>query len=265
MAKKQPQQALVAYDEELARLAQEAADQEAGTGGGQFFSIKGGNLSLGGAPIPNNEVAVVVVDAIKVNARYEGDFDPDNPASPTCYAFGYVEEQLVPHDQSERKEHENCAECPLNQFGTADKGRGKACKNTRRLACLSAGDLDPRTRELALAEPDDLAKGQLAFLNVPPTSIAGWAAYVKKLNATIKRHPLGVVTKIAVVPDQKTQVRVTFELISLLEGEHLRAALSRVKEAKDAVAQPFPKFDAAASEKPTRGKTQRPTRGARRF
>src|SRR5690606_31878069 len=88
MVRKAKTTALATYDEELAKLAEEAASQEANTGGGQFFSTRGGVLSLNGAPIPNNEMAVIILDGILVNTYYQGGFDPDSPSSPICYAFG---------------------------------------------------------------------------------------------------------------------------------------------------------------------------------
>jgi hypothetical protein len=47
----------------------------------------------------------------------------------------------------------DCATCPFNQFGSADKGEGKACKDIRTLLIVREGDILP------------------IVLNVPPTSI----------------------------------------------------------------------------------------------
>ena len=54
--------ALVNYDEELAKQAAAAAEQEKNVGGGAFFSTRSGVLSVDGQSMPNNEMAVLIVD-----------------------------------------------------------------------------------------------------------------------------------------------------------------------------------------------------------
>ena len=57
--KKTQTTALVKWDEELAKQAEIAAGMEANTGGGQFFSTKGGILSWQDAPLPGSQTAVL--------------------------------------------------------------------------------------------------------------------------------------------------------------------------------------------------------------
>ena len=72
------------WDDELAKMAQVAADMEE-TVTGQFFSLKGGILSWNDAPVPNNEMAVIILDSILENVFYEGAYDPENIQGP----FGF--------------------------------------------------------------------------------------------------------------------------------------------------------------------------------
>lgn len=56
-----------------------------------------------------------------------------------------------------------CAGCPLNQYGTADKGNGKACKELRRALVFVEGWSAP------------------ALLTIPPSSLGNWDTYASAL------------------------------------------------------------------------------------
>ena len=238
MAKKQST-ALVNYDEEFARAAEEAAASEANTGGGQFFSTRGGQLKLNDSPLPNNEMAVVIVDSLLVNALYEGDYDPENLRSPVCYAFGRSDETIAPHAEADKKQSESCAECEHNKFGSAEKGRGKACKNGRRLALISAGTIDKSGEFVAHEEQEHFDKAQVAYLNLPPTSINGFGAYVKQIVGALKRPPHGVFTRISLVPDPKTQFKITFESLGPVPDDLVPLVIKKNKETRAVIEFPF--------------------------
>jgi hypothetical protein len=250
--------AMAQWDRELAELANEAADQEAGTGGGSFFSLRGGQLTFDGAPVPGNEMAVVVLDSVMENVYFEGDFDPDNPAGPKCYAYAREESALKPHEAVKSPQSEQCSDCPHNQWGTADRGRGKACKNRRRLGVLSGGTITRGDVELE-EDPDHFARAELGILPLPPTSLNSWGAYVKSLAVT-KRPPLAVYTRVSVVADPKTQFKVQFELIQTVPNEIVAVLLKRNKELRETNGLDFPypereEVSAPAPKKGTRRKT----------
>ena len=254
--------AIATWDEELAKYASEAAEQEKNTGGGQFFGLKGGILTLNDAQLPNNEIGCVVLDSILENVYYEDDFDADSPASPVCYAFGRDEDTMEPHEDVETKQAENCAACPHAAWGSADKGRGKACRNRRRLALLPAGTFD---REGNFTPIDDAAhyeKAEAAFLGVSPTSLKGFAAYVKGLAATLKRPPFGVFTRIKVIPDQKSQFKVTFENLGIVPNELMETVFNRAKAQRELMVFAYPKRSPEA-ERPAAGR--RAGKTARKF
>src|ERR1017187_7596078 len=140
--KKQAGTAMAKWDETLSRLAQESTQVVAGlAGGGNFVKTRGG-LSYKDAPIPDNKMRVIVLDHVLCNTYYEGKFDPDDPTIPVCYAFGTNAHLMAPHEDSEKAQSKQCEGCPQNEWGTADVGRGKACKNGVRLALMVEGDLD---------------------------------------------------------------------------------------------------------------------------
>jgi hypothetical protein len=222
--------ALTTYEDQLAALARQSVEQEASVAVGQSFSIRGGQLSFNGSPIQGNTLNVIVVDSILENSYFPGKFDPDTPASPTCYAFGRDDAEMAPHEKAEDPQHEKCAGCHHNAFGTADNGKGKACKNIRRLIVLPGDNL----------ASDVLAKAPFAFLKVPVTSVKAWAAYVRTLSAVRRRPPVGVVTNVKVVPDPKTQFKVVFDHVADLTKDSGMAVLARVESAREAIVVPYP-------------------------
>ena len=230
--------ALEPWEEELAQQAQAAAAQEASTGGGgQFFSLRGGRLMLNGAQLPDNQMAVLVLDSLLVNAYYSGPFDPDTPQVPDCYAFGRDEATLAPPAQVKAPQCATCAACPFNVFGSLVvdglKRRGKACGNTRRLGLIPGGTLEPGTgRFTPYLTVDEIMTAPLAYLKVPPTSVSAFGNYTKQLAGALRRPPRAVYTKIEVQPDPRHQIKLVFTALGPLQvpGPLWEAVKTRAKE-----------------------------------
>lgn len=245
--------AMTKWDEELAKQAEIAAGMEAGTGTGQFFSLQSGVLSFAGAPIPENKMAVVILDGILENVYYAGKYNPDSPTGPSCFAFGRSEADMVPHEvaveagTSQGGEGNSCATCPMNEWGTAETGRGKACRNTRRLAMVMAGDFDAQGRFQMITDPEHFASAGIAYMRLPVTSIKGYAAFVKQLAATTKRPPHGIVTKITLVPDVQTQFKVVFAALDSIPNDLMSVIMDRHKEAEELIAFPYQPFEEQAA------------------
>ena len=208
--------AVVSWADKLAAKAQEAAAEEK-VSSGTAVTCRSGQLSIGGQAIAGNKLSIVVVGSIFENNYYdpEFDYDPDAPRSPICFAFAKKEEELVPHEDSSEVQHESCKGCEWNEFGSAAKGRGKACKNIRRLALMSASPLTA----------DGIKDGEIAYMKLPVTSGPGWAAYVNMLSAVHKRPPFAVITEIGAVPDPKTQFKITFTHKGNIEDDELLGLL----------------------------------------
>jgi hypothetical protein len=236
--------ALVPWDEQLAREAEIAAELERNAGGGAFFSVRGGVLSFNDAPVPNNTMAVIIVDGIFENVFYDGEFDPANPIPPKCFAFARDEKDLKPHEEVfKRKQEENpvCLGCEKNEWGTADKGRGKACRNTRRLALIPGGAFDEKTgRFVAVKDEEAIEKAPIGFLKLPVTSVKGYASFVKTIAGGMKLPPHGIFTKIRVQPDAKNQFMVTVEPLGAIPHTLLAMVMKRREEAKLLIEQPYP-------------------------
>ena len=107
------------WEKELAESAREQVQSEdtAALGGGRFFSIRAGQLSIDDAPLPGNQMAVVILDSIMENVYYEEGFDPDVRTPPTCFAFGRDAETMGPPDEVDKhdeftRQSDLCKDCP---------------------------------------------------------------------------------------------------------------------------------------------------------
>lgn len=82
--------------------------------------------------------------------KYTGGSNP-----PDCGSFDGVYGEGDPGGE--------CIKCPLNQYGTADEGKGKACKNRRRIYVLREGEVFP------------------LLLSLPTGSLKEFTKYIKRL------------------------------------------------------------------------------------
>lgn len=233
--------ALATWQEELAKDAQAAVATESSVQLGNRLSTKGGRFSFGGNLLKDTHIDLVVLDHVMKNTYYEGRYDPDNPASPVCFAFGTDEKTMAPHAESTKPQSKTCADCPQNKFGTSDTGKGKACKNIRELAVIPAEQLKT------------LATAEVGLLAVPVMSVKPWAAYVQQL-AVGKLPPYAVVTTVSIEPDAKSQYRLGFHPAEAIDmSEHFAALKAKRAEAAPMLVVPYKPVEAQPAAAP-RGK-----------
>lgn len=228
---------VVKWDEKMAQYAENAAAGEVGTGG-NWLSLAGGVLSYQGKEIPDNTLRVVILDSIHENIFFETNYDPNNPATPACYAFGRkepgVELQMAPHEEAVNKQADLCEDCPNFEWGSADKGKGKACRETRRLSIILADGLD---------SADAVREAEEAYLKLPVTSVKGWSGYVSAVT-DLKRPPFAVITELEVVPDKKNQFKVLFRLHEqITDADLFEALIERHEAAKEKIMFPYAVMD----------------------
>jgi len=241
--------ALVNWEEQLAKFADIATETEKNAGSGApQLGTRGGVFSFQNEEL-GNEIEVIVLHHILENKLYAGRYDPDNPAPPVCYAFGDDDETMVPHEEVENPQHESCKGCPHNEFGSSDTGRGKACKNTRRLGLIMSGDVD------------SIEDAQVAFLNIPVTSVGAWSTYVKSLAKNLRRPPFGVITLITMRPDPKTQFSMSFKVVSQIDDPaHFEALVKRRALVEQEILYTYPKPEDMPAPAPKASKVRgRPT------
>lgn len=248
--------ALVNYEEELARQSQLAAGTVDAIATGRFFAIRGATLSFNDAPVAHNRMAVIIADFVLENNFYETAYDPDDPTPPTCYAFGRTEAEMKPHDEvfaAKNQQHDTCRGCEHNEFGSAEKGRGKACTNRVRLSLLPAAHLTEAGKVDKLYSEEDLADEAFAFLRLPPTSLKSFAAYVKSVSGALKRPPHGVLTLIEVVPDAKSQFKVVFKPLDEVPKGLLPFVMKKHEEARASIVTPYGVPEAGDAKTKARG------------
>lgn len=222
--------ALVSWEDKLASYATEAAAEEQ-VFGGKFLSLKAGRLTLDSVPCAQNKLDVIVIASTTEFALYEGKYDPNNPQPPVCYAFGKDEQTMVPHEKAAKPQNDNCFHCPKNQWKSdPEGGKGKACKNTRRLALLPADVIN---------NPDGIAEAEEIYLKLPVMSVKNWAMYVNNVAAQYKRPPFGVLTSISTEPDAKAQFKVTFKSIDRVPDAAIEAILQRHDNSQKTIGFPY--------------------------
>ena len=80
----------------------------------------------------------IILDINRVNAFWEESFDTSGGGTPPdCYSM----DGIKPDPFSEKMQDPSCHACAMNKFGS--DGRGKACKNMKRLHMMIAGDMLP--------------------------------------------------------------------------------------------------------------------------
>lgn len=244
--------ALAPWQQEMADAAAKQAKAEKSLGGYKAISFRSGILSVDDAAVPGNEMDVVVLLTVHENQWFDRDYDPNKPISPACYSFGDLdaddpEDGMVPHEESESPQNDDCASCPMNVMGSAERGKGKACKNVRRLFVATADCLE---------SAEALQEAEVRMAKLPVTSVKNWATYVRgKLSEELQRPYWGVVTNIKVVPDAKSQFKVLFSFKELIDfDDGIYAALkSKMQEVRGSAINPYPKpseLEAAAPVRP---------------
>lgn len=279
MAKKPTTGTAVAnYDEELARLAGQASTLTESGGGGKFFSTRAGVLQFDDVTMPGNQMCVIIAAWCLENVYYADAYDPDNRTPPTCFAFctdPSERDEMGPHPDVDKedvfeRQSDTCDTCPQNEWGSASHGKGKACSNRRRLACLPAGTYTSAGRhggfELSLIDDaEHFATCDEAYLKLPVMSGKGFDAYVRDVAEQLKRPLFAVYTRVYLTPDPKSQFKVNFELIEEVSNDVLPALMDRYNKLKDAVAFPYSAFTADEEPAPKAAASKKlTTRGSGR-
>jgi len=216
--KKEAGTSLVRWQEKFAGMAKAAVEQVKNVGGGVSIRWKHNGIEVGGLPVKDGKLSCVIMGACAFNAWNQNKYDPDNTQPPDCYAFGdnFGDEDMAPHSDSANKQCGTCAECPHNEWGTAEVGRGKACGNNMRIALLVSNDLD---------DAKSVTGAEIATAKVSVTNVKHYAAYVKFVQEEHGRPPWAVVTEIQSLDDAKTQIRLEFKMVDLIEDNAILTAL----------------------------------------
>lgn len=180
--------ALVNYEEQL-RQELGALSRQIEAPSGNKISTKGKVFTLPGGKSGPGPISVVVLDWVAVNMIYKGAYNPKAIAPPTCWAINKNLDELKPSATVKVPESIDCATCPKNQFGSAPNGgKGKACKNQRKLLVVPADFTD---------------KSEAMTLLVSPMGLKSWNSYVNKLSKDMGKLPIQVSTLVTFDANQE--------------------------------------------------------------
>lgn len=251
---------MVKWDEKFAKYAKAGVTQLANIGGGGM-SIKFGRgaISIGEQPVKGGVLECVIVGMCALNRFNSSAWDPNNPLPPDCYAFALVADdpEMKPHPAAPDKQSEDCASCENNVFGSATVGAGKACANTLRLGILTSKDAE---------DADTIKSAEILTAGVSPTNLKHYAKYAKLVLEEYGRPVWAVVTQITSHDDPKTQIRLDFKMVSVIEDDDILAALESYQneetpsEAKIQTILQKP-FSVASADKKGGGKKPAPKSG----
>ncbi len=153
------------------------------------------------------ELTGIIVHQHAVNAYWEDDGGRGDGKgnAPACSSLdghtGYMVREGV---------YRQCDTCPYNKFGSA--GRGKACKNMRRLYFLMEGRAMP------------------VIIQIPPTSLKAFKDYVGMWIARKQIPPYAHVTRLTLKketsPEGKDYSKVIFSHVSTLSAEDVGKVLA---------------------------------------
>lgn len=231
------------WEIELAGQAKDEASKE--TLGMQRISHKNGILKIDGQPVKDNKLRCAIVDYSFSKAFYPGAYDPNVAATPTCYAFGREEKGMVPHEQAPKKECADCASCEWNRFGTAERGRGKRCKDERRVMVI-----------VEAQDPDSIAAAETRQINIPPGSLKNWGAYLNVIKeVTPSGNVRAVLTEISTEPSGGAYA-LTFKPVDRLAKEFVMAILAKKPGVEAALFAPYPNIEQEEKPAPRKGKAK---------
>lgn len=210
---------------------------------GNMLSIRGGSFKYQGQDI-GDSIKVIILDFTHVKQWFDRPFDEDNPSTPACAAMSYDGKNIAPFEDSPKVQTESgfCMECWANEFGSADVGRAKACKDTRRVALIDASG--------------DVEDEDIAILNIPPTSLKKFDGYISGLSRIGKGRPcFSVVTQLDFDADEDYPVIIPSmvqPVEEVLDKAQLSALLKRREQATEILSKP--PFDFSQYEEPPQRK-----------
>lgn len=153
------------------------------SGGGQMWELPGSDNP--DEPEYSKEIVGVIVDHHPVNAYFEDDYN-GQAQPPACSSMDGKCGIGCPGG--------SCASCMLNKYGSADDGKGKKCKNLRRIYILRSGEILP------------------ILITLPPTSIKNFSDYISKRIVMKGMKACDVVTKMSLTME-KSQTGIKYSKV----------------------------------------------------
>lgn len=235
---------LANIDAQLANEVAELRNQLGQSSGNKIKVEPTGDFVLPDGMNLGNEIQVVVVDFATHHDFYAGPFNKDNPEPPICYARGKDLTTLAPEADSPEIQADKCASCPMNQFGSGQNGKSKACKNSRALAVLVVDPENP--------DAHNAPEAPIYSLILPPTSIKSFDGMAAGIGRSIGPPIKAVITVTA--KNVGTYAMMTFS--DPLPNPDYAAHAGRRPEVQDMLYRKpdFAAYEAKKAQGPARGR-----------
>lgn len=204
---------IVPTSDDLAAIQQELSDMDRIPYGRIKIAAGGVNIFQVFEPgeeeaAPAQSVEGVILLSHKSNGLWLRAFGSGDSKAPDCSSV-----DGLTGVRAESGECVECASCPYNEFGSArdGEGRGKACKNMRRLYVMRRGDIFPMV------------------LTLPPSALSAYDNYRTKVMLGRKKLS-GVMTRITLKSasnkDGVSYSTPIFEAVGVLSGAEAEAVKS---------------------------------------
>ena len=203
-----------------------------------LISFKGGQLIVDGTPVPGGEAEVLVLAQQAERAYYLGVYDPNKTQVPACYSF----DLLTPHPEASDPQCNTCEGCPHNKWGSARQGKGKACRESARVAIVPA------------AAP--LSAAPMYQCSFPITSVPSVREFFARC-ATSGKLSGQFITQLKVVPDAKSFFKASLTPKSLAEEQDIALLLDRMEAARKQLCEPYPVFEDEPEEEAPKSKNKK--------
>lgn len=220
---------LAKLQEQLMKQAQEMATAIEPTGGNTVKPNVRGGFDFPDGEFVEEPLQVVILAVASRKEYYDKPYKQGEVHPPACAAVGTgTFDELVPDPKAPRKQHDTCAGCPMNEFGTAPNGSGKACTDRKVIAF-----------QLPNATEDDA----IFTLKISPSGLRDFSNYMKRL---VTRHglpPVAFISELRTKPAGSSVTTVVKEVAPLPEDK-LGAFVAKQAEAQALVLEP-PQFEAS--------------------
>jgi hypothetical protein len=244
-APKQPGTEVAHWKERMVALAKQTKAAEKPQGG--FISLKGGRMSYNDETLPGDKINAIIIDYRKDNEFYPEKYDSKNPATPLCWAIVRPHEVLAPGNDvpDEDKQAPTCDVCPRAEWGSAlDGGKGKACKESRRLHLFAADDCQT---------PDDIKKASYMTMIPPATSTDNFQKLANQVVGVLDTPIFGAVVEVSVKQHDRFLYMVHYKIIEQIKDPGILMALLERHEQISAKPVNMPKKDDKPEDKAQRG------------
>lgn len=208
------------WRDQLRDDAEEEAERTPAGSGNRITLKRSGQFSYQGADL-GESIDLVIVDHVVAKLYYDTDYDEDNPSPPACFALKPKATNIAPHEDAPDAQAETCEDCWANEWASG-RGRGKACSDKNRLACLHVDDLE----------------GELIMLEVPVTSGASFNKYIKGLTKAAELPCYAVITRIE-MDEHADYQKLIFTYIEDIPEKLLGGPFNKRKEAREMLMEPY--------------------------